>query len=435
MQGDPFTYGNPIRDPGRFYGRAHEVAQIFGRLRNPEFESSSVVGDRRIGKTSLLNYIAHPETRYAYGLGGDHFIFVYADLQMVGRTMGPEQLWRQLLGSLLEQCRDDVIAAALKELLRQDRLDIFDLDLLFRKVDARGHGVVFLLDEFEQVTGNPNFGPDFFFGFRSLAIHRNVALVTSSRSELVELCHSDSVKSSPFFNIFANINLRMISAEDFMSLISQSLGPTGVRFTDREVEQILGLAGRHPYFVQVACSLLYEAYRQGEDADAREKFLADRFQTEAGPHFVDLWSNSTDPHRIVLTAASLLQLGSRRSAEFTVEALQRVYSRAEPNLAGLERRGLVMRTSTGYRLFSTALGPWIVDRIVAQFDDRQSFPEWLAQDAKARSQVTGWRRKRLRKVLPKIGPTYRQLILTWASDPQSVTAMARLLKSVLSMVS
>jgi hypothetical protein len=39
------------------------VEQIFGRLRNEEFESSSVVGDRRIGKTSLLNYLADPSIR------------------------------------------------------------------------------------------------------------------------------------------------------------------------------------------------------------------------------------------------------------------------------------------------------------------------------------------------------------------------------------
>jgi hypothetical protein len=87
---------------------------------------------------------------------------------------------------------------------------------------------VFLLDEFDQVTANPNFGPDFYFGLRSLA-------------------------------------------------------QTGIRFTDREAGQVLVLAGRHPYFAQVTCSLLCEAYHLGLDAAAREGFLADRFQAEAIP--------------------------------------------------------------------------------------------------------------------------------------------------------
>jgi AAA-like domain len=435
VQDNPFTYGNPIRDPRRFFGRAREAEQIFGRLRNPEFESSSVVGDRRIGKTSLLNYIADPRTRAAYGLGGASYNFVYVDLQMVGGAMGPEQLWRQLLGSLHELCRDDVIVRALKELLGRERLDTFDLDAFFRKADARGQRAVFLLDEFDQVTTNPNFGPDFYFGFRSLAIHRKVALVTASRLELVELCHSESVRSSPFFNIFANINLRMFSPAESQSLVSQSLGETGVRFTDSETAQVLDLAGRHPYFVQVACSLLFETYRQGLDAATRKDFLASRFQAEAVPHFVDLWGNSSDPHKIVLTAAALLERRAGQPPEFTMGDLQRVYSRAEPSMAALERRGLVMRTDAGYRLFSSALGRWIVDQIVAELDDRQSFPDWLAQNKGARGQVRGRRNKALREVLPKIGPRYRQLILAWASDPQSVTAMAGLLKSVLSMVS
>ena len=152
---------------------------------------------------------------------------------------------------------------------------------------------------------------------------------------------------------------------------------------------------------------------------------------EAAPHFVDLWGNSSDPHKIVLTAAALLERQAGQPPGFAMGDLQRVYSRAEPSMAALERRGLVMRTGAGYRLFSSALGSWIVGQIMAELDDRQSFPDWLAQNEAARSQVRGRRNKPLREVLPKIGPRYRQLILAWASDPQSVAAMAGLLQSVL----
>src|SRR5437016_3955615 len=208
VMGNPFTYGNPISDPRRFFGRAREVEQIFGRLRNEEFESSSVVGDRRIGKTSLLNYLADPNVRAAHGLGPDRYNFVYVDLQMVDEAMGPEQLWRRLLVLMRRQCADYGAIEMLAILERRDRLDTFDLDELFQETDDKGMHVVFLLDEFERVTENPNFGPDFYYGLRSLMIHHKVALVTSSRLELIELCHSEAVKSSPFFNIFANINLR-----------------------------------------------------------------------------------------------------------------------------------------------------------------------------------------------------------------------------------
>ena len=107
MGGNPFTYGNPISDPRRFFGRAREVEQIFGRLRNEEFESSSVVGERRIGKTSLLNYLADPDVRAAHGLDPGRYAFVYVDLQMVDDAttdqdlrVPPSNHFEKLRGSL-----------------------------------------------------------------------------------------------------------------------------------------------------------------------------------------------------------------------------------------------------------------------------------------------------------------------------------------------
>ena len=39
----------------------------------------------------------------------------------------------------------------------------------------------------------------------------------------------------------------------------------------------------------------------------------------------------------------------------------------------------------------------------------------------------------LKDVLPQVGTRYRRLIITWASDPQTLTAMAGLLKAVLTL--
>lgn len=48
---NPFTFGNPIRDPSRFYGRKGDIRQIVNRLLSSAHESTSIVGERRIGKT------------------------------------------------------------------------------------------------------------------------------------------------------------------------------------------------------------------------------------------------------------------------------------------------------------------------------------------------------------------------------------------------
>jgi hypothetical protein len=130
----------------------------------------------------------------------------------------------------------------------QSRTDNFALADLFDTVDQKNLHVVFLLDEFENVTSNANFGPDFFYGLRSLAIQHNLSLVTSSRRELIELCHSEAIRSSPFFNIFANINVRLFSEDEARQLISVALAPTGVHFTDAEIETCSASQGSIPSF-------------------------------------------------------------------------------------------------------------------------------------------------------------------------------------------
>ena len=103
---NPFTYGNPISDARRFVGREAPVEQIFSRLRNVEFESSSLVGERRIGKTSLLYYLADVNVRRAHGLAPEQFIFVYVDLALIDATTTPTRLWHYLLRQMLTHLAD-----------------------------------------------------------------------------------------------------------------------------------------------------------------------------------------------------------------------------------------------------------------------------------------------------------------------------------------
>src|SRR5687768_8455528 len=113
---NPFTYGNPISDPDRFFGRAREVGQVISRLRNREFESSSIVGERRFGKTSLLNYLAAPTIRAAHGLDPDTYAFVYVDLQMVDAATTPTRLWQRILRLIAREVKDQAVAQAAEAL-------------------------------------------------------------------------------------------------------------------------------------------------------------------------------------------------------------------------------------------------------------------------------------------------------------------------------
>ncbi|MEE8442508.1 MAG: AAA-like domain-containing protein, partial [Dehalococcoidia bacterium] len=249
---NPFTYGNPITNPSRFFGRRQEVEQIFSRLRNPEFESSSIVGERRMGKTSLLTYASHPDVVRSFGLDPDMYLFVYVDLQIVGPDSTPTRFYQYLLRRIASRIEDPGLKEELTRFGHQETIDTYDLADALEAIERNGIHIVLLMDEFENISYNTNFGPEFYYGLRSLAIHHDLAIITASRQDLVELSQSDEVRSSPFFNIFATINLQPFIRADVEQLLQHYLKETGISFSQEEVEHTVMLTGLHPHFLQTA---------------------------------------------------------------------------------------------------------------------------------------------------------------------------------------
>jgi hypothetical protein len=433
VQANPFTYGNPISEPARFFGRKREIEQIYSRLLNSEFESSSLVGDRRVGKTSLLNCVAHPELRQRYRLDDDRYLFVYTDLQIVDENTTPARLWQHLLQRMARQCRRDEIKRMLAEDLKSaDAIDNFALSDLFDVIDDANQNVVFLLDEFDNITSNKNFGPDFFYGLRSLATHHNLSLITSSQRELIELCHSEAIRSSPFFNIFANINLRHFNEAEARELVATVLAPSDVRFSDAEIAAIFRIAGYHPYFVQAASYFLFDAYGRGLSPEERRAFLEREFREEATPYLADAWWNSDDHEQVAPTVLALLERqGHTPGHDFKTSALQDLYTRSDQVLNRIERRGLVAASGDSYRLFSSSFGEWIVGELTNTLEDQQDYADWLRSHTGTIEQLSAGARSQVSSILPRIGSKYRDLIINWISDPSTVIAAAGLLRGAL----
>ena len=72
---NPFMNRGVITDPNDFFGREEQVNEIFTRLQG--MQSSSIVGERRIGKSSLLYYLTQTGPQRL----GDAYRFFYLDIQ------------------------------------------------------------------------------------------------------------------------------------------------------------------------------------------------------------------------------------------------------------------------------------------------------------------------------------------------------------------
>jgi hypothetical protein len=434
MQANPFTYGNPISDPARFFGRRREIEQIFSRLRNAEFESSSVVGEYRTGKTSLFKYISDPTVVKAQSLDPERFLFLYDDLSMLSKATTPTRFWQRLLRNISRKVGDPDLKAIAQEARKAETIDTYALADFFDIVDEQDWHIVLLLDEFENVTTSSDFGPDFFTGLRSLAIHHRLALITSSRRELIDLSHSDEVRCSPFFNIFANINLRLFTQEEAEALISKSLQGTGVDFTSKEETTLFQISGHHPFFLQAACHFLFEAHVKGLTGARRQRFWHKEFEEEATPHFMQYWGNSDEGEKILLTVLTLLeQQGRAEDRRFGVDELTKLYTRSEVTLIGLDKRGLLLSQDDQYRLFSTLFSRWVIREMTDTAGDEQTFEEWLSSSKPALDRFSSKARNEVTEVLSKIGSQYRDLVINWLADPRNIAAAVGLLRVALNV--
>lgn len=414
---NPFTYGNPISDPERFFGRRREIEQVFSRLTNAEHESSSLVGSRRIGKTSLLKHIAHPDVRRRFGLDSQRYIFIYIDLQMLEHSTTPIRLWQRLLAKIAPYCQDAQIKQLIKELRAAEEIDNFALADLFDAIDAVGQHLVLLLDEFENVTKNENFDVGFFYGLRSLAIQHNLSLVTSSGQELIELTHSEAIRSSPFFNIFANINVGLFSEEESRQLIEAYLTNTDVQFSSTSTDTILDVAGTHPFFLQVAGHFMFQAYQKDLGMAERDEYLLSRFDPEAAPHFDHYWQLANTHEQITLITLALLEPGANHSSTGSrMPEIKDLYIRAEQTLPGLARRGLVTERQGLYALLNSSFARWILSEIGNPAGDQQGIMTWTELNVKRIELFPKPTRERLASLLPIVADQYRNLIVTWLAS-------------------
>jgi uncharacterized protein len=416
---NPFTFGNPIKDPARFYGREADIRQITNRLLSSAHESTSIIGERRIGKTSLLYHLSDPAVSARLGLTPDKFCLVYADFQ--GLTdITPTRFWRRVLKKVSRSICDESMKPAIEKLIGLESFDLFDLEDLFETTQDKGITVVLMLDEFEYVTQNPNFKSDFFGGLRALAIHHGVALVPATRRELVDLCHSDEIKGSPFFNIFANVVLRPFNRSEVDELLDGYTQNNEFALMPQEKDFVWGLGGGYPIFVQMAGHYLLEGRAQGLSGDALTRFAVTSFDQQADAHYTYLWSHCSESEKIALLM--LLTLGMQKPSKKTIpnlENLSRLRARAPQDLVTLGKRGLVVESDGLYRLFSPTLERWVRQEIIAapgEEETQTTAEEWLNSGKRDDlKQVKGVLPKFKKKYWPLLGDIAKELSFEFAA--------------------
>ncbi len=303
---NPYTNRGTIKNPQEFYGRERETRRIFSRISSSHPQCISIIGERKIGKSSLLYFITHQDTRRKWLKDADSYVFVLADLQERACEMSFKTFFQFIFRTLAEQLGESIVPNSLIQNVETEAEFYEMFKTVVSNIERQQLKLIIMFDEFGTITSSGNFDSAFFSFLRSIANNYECAYITTSRAKLQNLCRDTDISESPFFNIFAPVPLGQFEVDEARDLIFTPAREAGIKFDDREAEFILSVAGRHPLFIQMACSALFD-HKSRDGATRKVDFEAVKadFLVEANEQFEAIWQETEKTKQDVLCDVAL----------------------------------------------------------------------------------------------------------------------------------
>ena len=335
---NPYLNRVMIKEPKDFIGRKKEVSRVYSRLDAPHPQSISVVGDRRIGKSSLLNYIYQRKNRKQYMQNYRSSLFIYVDLQRSADITIPKFI--DILFAMFGLEGKQELGGS------EGTRNLDDLRDVIQHLSGEGKRIIVLMDEFEAITKNPNFDMQFFSFLRFLANNFKVAYVTSSYMELQQLCHAKDIADSPFFNIFSNLPLRPFSHDEAMELVTGPSTEEGIPL-EKHAPRILDMAGYFPLYIQIACSNTFEFLVENRNSEPDWREIGRTFREEVHPHYSFVWEKLDEASKESLCRVAMGK-GIGKKYRYIAD--------------DLERRGYLTARDGDLAVFSTSFKEFVLEQ-------------------------------------------------------------------------
>lgn len=232
MDKNPFVFGRPVENDG-FYDRKEETETAIGFIKSRQ--NLSVIGQRRIGKTSFLIHLLSRETLVKHGIDPEQYIAVHFGIDSL-YEITKDLFTKTLVKRIGEQVH-----------VRKESLNAFEkLTTLIEKLDSSNKNLIIALDEFDATRPLLD---DLSHWLRYIFQSPNVVAITASRIKLGKL--SPETTESPLFNIFGNLTLGLFSQKEAENMIKDMFRKGGKVLRKDEVSFLADLSGGNPYLIQL----------------------------------------------------------------------------------------------------------------------------------------------------------------------------------------
>jgi hypothetical protein len=275
-----FTAG-AIRAEEHFFGRVKETRGILGLLRRDQ--NVSVVGPRRIGKSSLLHHISRPTVFEAHHMSKTRHRFVYVNCCDLADSDASETRFR-----ILQRAEQEIPEISFS--LSSQAVSTEHFRQFLEKVERVGLRCIIMLDHFDSLVENPHLDHDFLESLRGMiAMHRTIYVVASTEplDKLENKWISQRHQLSPFFNVFFYRQaLGPFSQDESRAFLLQRFGIASLSVPGSVVDLIVSRTKGHPCYLQRAGAFTVRLL--GDSQDRWNRHLTKLLQD----HLVDVSENS-----------------------------------------------------------------------------------------------------------------------------------------------
>ncbi len=278
-----------------FFGREREMRRIADMLSGETPQCVSIIGERRIGKSSLANRVIH-KLRTAAGTADTRAVYLDCD-GLPADCLSKDQFFQFLNQKFLEAAADaPVPLTGSHEPSEKGQKNLFvdypSFKAFIGDAGRKGFKTVIFLDEFEHLpceekkNKHPFADDTFFSNLRAMANDpaNRLAFVSLSKTNLKELTHR-SIQSSGFWNIFQEKALGLLDPGSIAALRRVGFAQEGFSLAPGELEKIHYYAGDFPFLNQVVCGFLWDARRSKVVLDW------DDLEVELLPFYEKLWED------------------------------------------------------------------------------------------------------------------------------------------------
>ena len=358
--GSPYVVGVPLRaEQSVFIGRSEISARIETLLLHEPAPSLLLYGQRRMGKTSLLNNLGR--------LLPSSIVPLFVDLQgPPGHAEGHASLLYHLADAMASSARrqrpDLSVPMPARDNFSHDSFTRFFEWLDEFEASLEGRTALLMLDEFEALDrafDQGRFDADPVLGMlRHLIQHKPSFKVMLSGSHTLEYFK----RWSTYLINVQVVKVGYLTEAEARHLIERPVPEFQLQYHPRASRRVLDLTRCHPFLLQLLCAEVV-ALKNEQPADKRRRATAGDVE-EAVPRalesgsmfFYDIQQNQVDAN-----ALGLLQVfaGTDERATFRSRRIRKAFHGDVDSAIGLLlQRDLIEETRGGYRVQVELIRRW-----------------------------------------------------------------------------